>query len=174
MLSKLSAFALLFLIAIGLNSTPSSCCELNDRTMRHIISTLPRMVPQLRDAGITISQAYYIWPRDAALHAKGDVLLEQYGYDAIGKEALEIFCKAWFCLNYDSLIHERRKFLSTTEKHISENPYITEDHKQINLHILNKDLGHNKEQLTKSVGEQNLKQVKLYRDKIKEIWEILD
>jgi len=148
--------------------------RLSDDVMRHIINTLPRMVPQLRQAGITVSQAYYIWPRDAALDARGQVLLQQYGYDALRQEALEVFCKAWFCLNYETLVEKRRKILSTIESHHFENPYIEENQKRINLRILNKDLGHNKKELKDQVGEKNLRKVRVYRDKIKEIWEALE
>ncbi|MFW6043627.1 MAG: hypothetical protein ACOCPW_04660 [Marinilabiliaceae bacterium] len=148
--------------------------QLNEDAIRHIINTLPRMVPQLREAGITVSQAYYIWPRDAVLDARGEVLLEQYGYDAIRQEALEIFCKAWFCLNYDTLVEKRRKILSTIEEHHLENPYVEENQKRVNMRILNKDMGHNKEELKAQVGEKNLRQVRVYRDKIQEVWDCIE
>lgn len=148
--------------------------RLDEGTMRHILNTLPRMVPQLREAGITVSQAYYIWPRDAALDARGEVLLDQYGYDAIRQEALEVFCKAWFCLNYETLVEKRRKILSTIEEHHLENPYVEENQKQVNLRILNKDLGHNKEELKEQVGKKNLRQVRVYRDQIEEAWEAIE
>ncbi|MFW6389415.1 MAG: hypothetical protein ACOCZI_02155 [Marinilabiliaceae bacterium] len=163
---------LFFIVDLQADSPPGE--RLNDDAIHHIINTLPRMVPQLRDAGITVSQAYYIWPRDAALDARGEVLLGQYGYDAIRQEALEIFCKAWFCLNYDTLVEKRRKILSTIEEHHLENPYVGENQKRVNMRILNKDMGHNKEELKAQVGEKNLRQVRVYRDKIQEVWETIE
>jgi hypothetical protein len=176
MFSKLSAISFLFLIAWGghaQNASNAPKPHLTDGNIKHIINTLPRMVPQLREAGITASPTYYIWPRDTELHAKGEVFLKQYGYDAIQLNALETFCKAWFCLNYDSLIHERRKILSSIEEHTTENPYITDYQKRINIRIMNKDLGHNKEQLMNNIAPSDIRQICIYRDKIKEVWETL-
>lgn len=163
---------LLFIVNTSAVSPPGK--QLDDGVIRHIISTLPRMVPQLREAGITVSQAYYIWPRDAALDARGEVLLDQYGYDAIRQEALEVFCKAWFCLNYETLVEKRRKILSTIEEHHLENPYVEENQKRVNLRILNKDLGHNKEELRDQVGEKNLRKVRVYGEKIEEVWAAIE
>jgi len=174
MFAKLSLFLAAFLLSMSVCSQNSDGDNLNDKEILHIIGTLPRMVPQLRQAGITVSQAYYIWPRDASLHAKGEVLLEQYGYDALLLDALETFCKAWFCLNYDHLTVERDQILRTSEEQINENPYITDEQKRINIRILNKELGHDKEQLKKDVGENNLRIVRTYKDKFSEIWEELD
>jgi hypothetical protein len=161
------------LFSMGSNGFEPSELQLTDGTIRHIINTLPQMVPQLREVGIIVSEAHYIWPRDAALDARGAVLLEQYGYDGIQQNALEIFCQAWFCLNYDSLIHERRKILSTIEEQVTENPYIADEHKRINIRILNKELGHTREQLLQNVGCENLHQMNQYSDKIKQAWETL-
>ncbi len=147
---------------------------LTDSRMQYIINTLPRLVPQLREEGIIISQAYYIWPKDAALHAKGEVILEQYGYDAIKLEALEMFCKAWFCENYDSLLPERRKILHSVEEQMTENPYLTDNQKRINIRITNKELGHDHQTLRENIGEENLRQIRVYRNKIEEIWKELN
>ena len=135
MFAKLSLFLSAILLSMSVCSQNSGEDSLTDKEIRHIMGTLPRMVPQLRQAGITVSQAYYIWPRDAALHAKGEVILGQYGYDALLLDALETFCKTWFCLNYDNLIAERRQILMTSEEQIKENPYITDDQKRINIRI---------------------------------------
>ncbi len=171
MFSKLSfIFAYLF-CSVGTTTQDGAQSRLTDKQMCHIIHTLPRMVPQLREAGINVSQAYYIWPRDAALHAKGEVLLEQYGYDPIRLDALETYCKAWFYVNYDSLIHERRKILSSIEEHLTENPYITDDQKRINIRILNKSLGHTKEEIRENIGDENIRKVKSYRDTLATIWQ---
>lgn len=129
------------------------------------------MVPQLREAGIDVTQAYYIWPRDAALHEKGATILEEFEYDALKINALEIFCKSWFCLNYEKLNPQRQKILSTTEEQITENPYVTDDQKRINIRILTKELGHSREELCDIVGHSNLRKVRVYCDKICEIWE---
>ncbi|MBZ4676671.1 MAG: hypothetical protein JG782_1291 [Anaerophaga sp.] len=174
MFAKLSLFLSAILLSMSVCSQNSGEDSLTDKEIRHIMGTLPRMVPQLRQAGITVSQAYYIWPRDAALHAKGEVILGQYGYDALLLDALETFCKTWFCLNYDNLIAERRQILMTSEEQIKENPYITDDQKRINIRILKKELGDDKEQLKKDVGENNLRIVRTYENKFKEIWEELD
>ncbi|MDN5291308.1 MAG: hypothetical protein PWQ06_1547 [Anaerophaga sp.] len=174
MFAKLSLFLSAILLSMSVCSQNSGEDSLTDKEIRHIMGTLPRMVPRLRQAGITVSQAYYIWPRDAALHAKGEVILGQYGYDALLLDALETFCKTWFCLNYDNLIAERRQILMTSEEHINENPYVTEDQKRINIRMLNKELGDDKEQLKKEVGENNLRRVRTYENKFKEIWEELD
>ncbi len=170
MFSKFSVFSSILLIVGASYTSLSNAQELHDEDIRHFIRTLPRMVPQLRDVDITISEAYYIWPKDAALHAKGEVLLEQYGYDALRLEALRTFCKTWFCLNYDSLLHQRQKFLMSTEEQITENPYINDDQKRINIRILNKELGHDCQQLRESVGSENLEVVKSYYEEIKEMW----
>lgn len=174
MFSKLSVFFLFFLFSFSAVGAGLSESQLNDRAIQHIIRTLPRMGLQLREAGITVSQAYYIWPRDAVLDAKGQVLLEQYGYDALRQDALEIFCKAWFYLNYDSLVSEREKLLSTFEEQMTENPYIEDDQKRINIRMLKKDLGKNKEELKQAVGEDNLRMVCDYRDQIVQAWERLN
>jgi hypothetical protein len=170
MLSKLFLILLLVFSPGSKVATRPVNHRLTDQTMRHILNTLPKMVPQLQKAGITVSQAYYIWPRDAALDAKGEKILENYGYDALQLNALEIFCKAWFCINYDSLIQQRQKIIMTTEEQTTENPYITDEQKRINIHILNKDLGHSREELEQSVGKDNLRQVQVYKIKIQEIW----
>ncbi|MGQ1889357.1 hypothetical protein ACT29H_02845 [Thermophagus sp. OGC60D27] len=174
MLNQFRVCLFVFLVAVGTNAQPNCQDRLTDREIKHIIETLPHMVSRLREAGITISEAYYIWPRDAALHAKGEKLLEQYGYDALLLDALETFCKTWFCLNYDSLNADRQKILRTTEEHINENPYLSDEQKKINIRILNKSLGHNKEQLKKEVGEDNLRIIRTYCNKISEIWKKLD
>jgi hypothetical protein len=174
MLGKL--FLILFLVFTSgpLPATRPVDSFLTDQKMQHILRTLPKMVPQLQEAGIIVSQAYYIWPRDAALDANGEKILENYGYDALQLNALETFCKAWFCINYDSLIQQRQKIIITTEEQTTENPYITDEQKRINIHILNKDLGHSKEELEQSVGKDNLRQVQVYKIKIKEIWKNID
>lgn len=174
MSSKLSAFLPIILLSMSAFSQNCAKDNLTNDEMQQIIGTLPKMVPQLREAGITVSQAYYIWPRDASLHAKGEVLLEQYGYDALLLDALETFCKTWFCLNYDDLIAERRQILITSKEQINENPYITDDQKKINIRILNKELGHDKETLKKGIGENTIRIVRTYENKISEIWEELD
>lgn len=163
-----------FCCVFGGSAVSSPRFQLSDAVMQHIIGTLPRMAPQLKEAGINVSQAYYIWPRDAALDARGQVLLEEYGYDAIRQDALETFCKAWFCLNYDQLLPRRQQILSTFEEQHFENPYIADDQKRINVRILNKDLGHSREELKSDIGERNLRQVRVYRDKIAEIWEKIE
>jgi hypothetical protein len=144
--------------------------ELADADIRYFLRTLPDMVPQLRNADISVSEAYYIWPQDASLHAKGQVILEEYGYDALRLESLKTFCKAWFCLNFDSLLHERQKILMSTEEQVTENPYITDDQKRINMRIINKDLGHDQQKLKQSVGDETLRLIKLYCEEIQKMW----
>jgi len=174
MLSKFSfiGFLLLF-FPVSFASQPSTN-NLTDDNICHILKTLPRLVPQLREAGINVSQAYYIWPRDAALHEKGATILEESGYDALKLNALEFFCKTWFCLNYDKLDPQRQKILSTTEEQITENPYITDEQKRINIRMLNKELGHSRDQLCDIVGKTNLRMVRLYGEKTRQIWRNLN
>ncbi|RCW31286.1 hypothetical protein [Marinilabilia salmonicolor] len=145
--------------------------DLTDADIRHFMRTLPRMIPQLRETEITINEAYYIWPRDASLDARGAILLEDYGYDALRLEALETFCKTWFCLHYDSLLTQRQQILMSNEEQLTENPYISDDQKRINIRILNKELGQNKEKLQESVGESNLQIVETYCPEIRDMWE---
>jgi hypothetical protein len=173
MFSKFSFVGiLLFITVYTFAGQPSNEC-LSDENIRHILKTLPKMVPQLREEGVNVSQAYYIWPRDAALHEKGEKILEEFGYDALRLNALEIFCKAWFCLNYEKLDAQRKKIFSTTEEQITENPYITDEQKRINIRILDKELGHTREQLKDIVGNANLRMVRVYCEKTKEIWQKL-
>ncbi|SFE86726.1 hypothetical protein [Thermophagus xiamenensis] len=166
----------LFILLITTVIIPQKICDdtLSDKEIRHILGTLPRLVPKLKEVGITVSPAYYIWPRDASLHSTGQSILEQFGYDALLLDALETFCKAWFCLNYDTLNNDRLQFLQTTKEHINENPYISDEQKKINIRILNKSLGHNKEELKQVIGEKNLRIIRTYRSKISELWAKLD
>jgi hypothetical protein len=173
MLSKISLLTFVLLISSVAHPVSQKSQELSDADIQHFLSTLPRLVPQLRNAGITVSEAYYIWPQDASLHAKGQILLEEYGYDALKLEALKIFCKTWFCLQYDSLLHERQRILMSNEAQLIENPYITDDQKRINIRILNKDLGHDKQKLKQTVGEKNIQIVKNYCEEIKKMWKKL-
>lgn len=170
MLSKITFF--FFALCWIMSNQPSSgqIKDLNDANISHFLRTLPRMIPQLREAELTISEAYYIWPRDASLDARGEVLLEDYGYDALRLEALKTFCKTWFCLHYDSLITQRQQILMSNEEHLTENPYISDDQKRINIRILNKELGQNKEKLLESVGESNIQIVKTYCPEIRDMW----
>lgn len=173
MFSKFSFIGIfLFITVLTFPSQPSDD-SLSDEDIRYILKTLPKMAPQLMDEGINVSQAYYIWPRDAALHEKGEIILEKFGYDALRLHALEVFCKTWFCLNFETLHGQRKKVLSTTEEQITENPYITDGQKRINLRILNKELGHSKEELKEIVGKTNLRLVRVYYLKTKEIWDKL-
>ena len=174
MLRKL--FVAFYLLLISVAAIPQKICDdtLTDKEIRHIINTLPQMGLKLKEAGITVSPAYYIWPRDAALHGSGQLILKQFGYDALLIDALEIFCKTWFCLNYDTFNSERHKYLQTTEEHINENPYISDEQKKINIRILNKSLGLTKEQLKEEIGEDNLRIIRTYGNKIAEIWAKLD
>ena len=173
MFSKFSIIGILIGFLTLSFTNRSSENGLTDENIQYILKTLPEMVPQLREAGINVSPAYYIWPRDAALHEKGEKILEDFGYDALKLNALEVFCKAWFCLNFENLNARRQKIFTTTKEQITENPYITDDQKRINLRILDKELGHNKIELTKIVGECNLKMVRIYREKTKAVWQEL-
>ncbi len=173
MFSKFSFLTFALLITVMANPAAQKSQELCDADIIHFLHTLPRMVPQLRKADITISEAYYIWPQDASLHGKGQILMEEYGYDALRLEALKIFCKSWFCLNYDSLLHQRQTILMSNEEQLTQNPYITDDQKRINIRILNKDLGHDKQKLKETVGGKNVQKVKTYCEEIKKMWEQL-
>ncbi|WP_291856799.1 hypothetical protein [Marinilabilia sp.] len=173
MFSKISVvFSILFWV-LGAQSATAQTTELSDTDIQHFLRTLPRMVPQLCDAEITISEAYYIWPRDASLDARGEILLEEYGYDALRLESLITFCKAWFCLNYDSLLHQRQQILMSNEEQLTENPYISDGQKRINIRILNKELGHDKQKLQESLGPSNLQLVRDYCEEIRVMWEKL-
>ncbi len=174
MFSKISILSFVLLISYLAHPVAQNRYELTEGDIRHFLNTLPRMVPQLRDADISISEADYIWPQDASLHAKGKIIMEEYGYDALKIEALNIFCQSWFCLNYDSLLHERQQILMSNKEQLIENPYITDDQKRINIRILNKDLGHDKEKLKETVGNKNIQMVKCYCEEIKKMWENLE
>lgn len=174
MFSKFSLLTFVLLIISLPYPAAQKSQQLSDADIRHFLRTLPRMVPQLREADITVSEAYYIWPRDASLHAKGQIIMDEYGYDALKLEALKIFCKTWFCINYDSLLPERQKILMSNEEQVTENPYITDDQKRINIRILNKDLGHDKQKLKETVGEENIQKVKTHCEEIKNMWKELE
>ncbi|PWE00458.1 hypothetical protein [Marinilabilia rubra] len=174
MFSKFSLIGILLFYFSLLSVPQHSTNNLTDKNICHILNTLPRMVPQLREAGINVSQAYYNWPRDAALHEKGEIILDKFEYDALRLNALEVFCKTWFCLNYEKLNPQRQKILSTTEEQITENPYITDEQKRINIRMLNKELGHSREQLCDFVGKTNLRMARVYCIKTKEIWKNLN
>jgi len=171
MFSKIGFSFLTLLWVLGAQSSTSQTTEMSDTDIQHFLCTLPRMVPQLCEAEITVSEAYYIWPRDASLDARGEILLEEYGYDALRLESLITFCKAWFYLNYDSLLHEQQQILMSNEEQLTENPYISDGQKRINIRILNKELGQDKQKLQESLGNSNLQLVKSYCEEIRAMWE---
>ncbi len=142
----------------------------DSQLVEQVLNTLPDMAQELVALGIEISPANYIWPAEAALHPKALALLEKNGFTTLKREGLLHLMRAWFLMNYDSLNSERLQFIDSFSEQITQNPYLTDDQKRINIRLLIGELGLSKEELGEKVTEQTIKNLRPYSVSLKQMW----
>jgi hypothetical protein len=143
----------------------------DSKLVEQLIDMLPAMVSDLRATGIQVTPENYTWPAEAALHPKTLDLLEEKGFDPLKREGLLAITRTYFFMNYDSLDQKRQQIISSTKEQISENPYLTDEQKRINLRLLTGELGLSKAELAKKVTETNIRTLRPYSLILKMMWE---
>ncbi len=163
--------AFLSLAILAFKAPQNSTQYADSKLVEQLIGMLPAMAPDLRATGIQVTPENYTWPAEAALHPKTLALLEAKGFDPLKREGLLAITRTYFFMNYDSLDQKRQQILSSTREQISENPYLTDEQKRINLRLLNEELGLSKAELAKKVTETNIRTLRPYSLSLKIMWE---
>ncbi len=142
----------------------------DSQLVEQVLNTLPDMAAELLALGIKVSPANYLWPAEAALHPTALNTLEKNGFTTLKREGLVQIMRAWFLMNYDSLNSERLQIIDSFSEQITQNPYLTDEQKRINIRLLNRELGLSKEELGEKVTKQTIKTLRPYSVSLKQMW----